>query len=192
MPLRQAFLQIRNTNNGRTAAPAQYISPMNRTCIRICISKRAARAAAAAICLGAVALAQPALAALGDAGSTIDKDATQLRAQRSAAAAAPSGNYTVQELTLPSGTVVREYLTSSNQIFAVTWHGPNIPDLQQLLGSYYGRYSTAVQAHGRGRQPVTVQEPDLVVRSAGHARAFYGMAYLPQQFPPGLTVQQIR
>ena len=35
-------------------------------------------------------------------------------------------------------------------------------------------------------------QPDLVVHSFGHARAFHGQAYLPQELPPGVTPQELR
>jgi hypothetical protein len=98
----------------------------------------------------------------------------------------------VHELQLPGGTQVREYLTAANQVFAIAWRGPSGPDLQQLLGTYFPRYSTAARALGRVRRPVIVEESDLVIRTGGHARAFFGVAYLPRQMPAGITAEQIR
>ena len=130
-----------------------------------------------------------ALAALGENASTVERDVMQLRAQRSVT---PSSAYSVHELQLPGGTQVREYLTSANQVFAITWHGPSIPDLQQLLGAYFPRLSAAARASGRPRRPVTLEESDLVIHTGGHPRAFFGSAYLPQRMPAGVTAEQIR
>ncbi len=130
-----------------------------------------------------------ALAALGEDSSTVERDVMQLRAQRSVT---PSSAYSVHELQLPGGTQVREYLTASNRVFAIAWSGPSIPDLQQLLGSYFPRYRAAAEATGRSRRPVAVDASDLVIRTGGHARAFFGVAYLPGQMPSGVRAEQIR
>ncbi len=112
-----------------------------------------------------------------------------MRAQRSVTA---STAYSVHELQLPGGTLVREYLTSANRVFAVAWKGPSIPDLQQLLGTYFPRYRVATEAIGRARRGVVVEHSDLVIHTGGHTRAFYGVAYLPTQMPSGVQPDQIR
>lgn len=140
----------------------------------------------------AAALLAPglALAALGQDGSSVESDRVQLKAQRNIT---QSSGYSVHELTLPGGTKVREYLSPNQQIFAVAWNGPSIPDLQQLLGAHFARYQSAAARAARGlRRPVVLQEPDLVIQSNGHARAFSGVAYLPQQMPSGVSAEQIR
>jgi hypothetical protein len=149
-----------------------------------CLARIAAR------CLLAASLAPGlAFATLGEDGSTVDHDRVQLRAQRSVSQASA---YSVHELQLPGGTQVREYLTAANQVFAVAWNGPSIPDLQQLLGTYFPRYQAAAQANQGARRPVVVQASDLVIHTGGHQRAFFGAAYLPKQMPAGMTEEQIR
>src|SRR5260221_3173408 len=64
--------------------------------------------------------------------------------------------------------------------------------LQQLLASYFPRYRAAAEATGRSRRPVAVDASDLVIRTGGHARAFFGVAYLPGQMPSGVRAEQIR
>lgn len=130
-----------------------------------------------------------AFATLGQDAATIELDRAQLQAQR---AVTQSPRYTVHELTLPGGTQVREYLTATQQVFAVAWSGPSIPDLQQLLGSYFTRYVAAAKANGRARKPVAVEDSDLVVHTGGHFRAFSGVAYLPGRMPSGVSAEQIR
>jgi len=130
-----------------------------------------------------------ALAALGEDSSTVERDVKQLRAQRSVSSATA---YSVHELHLPGGTQVREYLTASNRVFAIAWTGPSVPDLQQLLASYFPRYRSAAEAMGRSRRPAAVEDSDLVIRTGGHARAFFGVAYLPGQMPSGVRAEQIR
>jgi len=101
--------------------------------------------------------------------------------------------YAVHEIRLPSGTVVREYVSNTGKVFAVTWRGPFLPDLQQLLGEYFEQYKqAATAAHTRGRGPLLIREPALVVESGGHMRAFAGKAYLPGSLPEGLHPDAIR
>jgi hypothetical protein len=151
------------------------------------------RSARAGWLLAAMFVPGIALAALGGDASTVERDASELKAARSVTA---STAFSVHELQL-GATVVREYVSATNQVFAVVWQGPSIPDLQQLLGTYFPRFSKAAQANatqasGRTRRPVRVEESDLVIRTAGHPRAFFGMAYLPGQMPQGVTVEAIR
>jgi Protein of unknown function (DUF2844) len=167
-----------------------YIAPMTH---KFPSSERGAIrsiARAAAFCLLATTLAPNfASATLGEESATVDKDVTRLHAQRSVT---PSTAYSMHELQLPGGTRVREY-SSANRVFAVTWSGPSIPDLQQLLGTaYFPRYSTAVKALRGARRPLAVEESDLVIHTGGHPRAFFGIAYLPTQMPSGLRAEQIR
>jgi Protein of unknown function (DUF2844) len=168
-----------------------YIGPMRHHFP--CSERGAIRslARAAALCLLATTLAPGiASATLGEDASTVEKDVARMHAQRSVTAAAA---YSLHELQLPGGTRVREYMTSANRVFAVSWSGPSIPDLQQLLGtSYFPRYSAATQALRGARRPVAVEQSDLVIHTGGHARAFFGIAYLPTQMPSGVSAEQIR
>jgi len=74
--------------------------------------------------LGAVLLAgavtHPAFAALGGDAASVDTDAAKMKGQARATAVA---GYTVKEITLPSGTLVREYVSAEGKVFAVTWSG---------------------------------------------------------------------
>ena len=103
------------------------------------------------------------------------------------------GGYTVHQLTMPSGTVVREFVASSDaQVFAVAWRGPFMPDLKALLGDSFGSFVQAASQNGIGRGSVTLNQPELVMRSAGRMRAFDGFAYLPSQLPKGVQVENLR
>jgi hypothetical protein len=99
---------------------------------------------------------------------------------------------TVQTLTLPSGTVVREYVSTAGVVFAVSWQGPVLPPLKQLLGSdNFTQYTTA-QSQRSGKGFAGVDLPGLVVNSGGHMGAFFGRAWLPQSLPAGITTQDIQ
>jgi hypothetical protein len=142
------------------------------------------------LCLLAAAL--PAGAVLGGdlASVGIDQATMQARLQSSSA-----GSYTLHEMSAPTGTKVREYVSSAGKVFAVAWRGPAIPNLRQLLGPYFDRYQQAARAYKaqhRGRGPMLVRADGLVVQTAGHARAFSGRAYAPDMVPSGVSINEIQ
>ncbi len=104
--------------------------------------------------------------------------------------------YTVHEIKATNGTVVKEYASSAGKIFAVAWQGPFLPDFRQILGGYFERFSQGSQARNNNRPrirgPILIQEPGLVVHSGGHMRAYFGRAYLPDQVPQGVNIEEIR
>ncbi|WP_027801628.1 DUF2844 domain-containing protein [Paraburkholderia dilworthii] len=127
-------------------------------------------------------LAFAAHAALGQNVSTVDSD--QARMHAVARTASTQNAYSVQLMTLPSGTLVREYVAANGIVFGVAWEGPTLPDLKTVLGSSFDAY-VAGSAARRGT-PLAVSSSDLVVYSGGHLRAFSGYAYLPQALPAGV------
>jgi hypothetical protein len=132
-------------------------------------------------------------ASLGDDVGSVKADKARMRGvQRTTR----SELYTVHEIKASNGTVVREYVSSAGKIFAVAWQGPFIPDLRRLLGRYSERFSQASQARNnnrpRVRGPLLIQEPGLVVQSGGHMRAYFGRAYIPDQVPQGVNIEEIK
>jgi hypothetical protein len=122
-----------------------------------------------------LALGSPAFASLGGNLSSVETDGAQMKAQ--------------------TGTVVREYVSPEGRVFGVTWQGPFIPSMQQLLGTYFKQYTAGVKAQhdaGPGRRPLSIQQPNLVVHNTGHMRSFYGRAYDPGLLPEGITANTIR
>jgi Protein of unknown function (DUF2844) len=161
----------------------------------------------------ALAASQSAHAALGSAPLTPPPDASVssrvvqpasgtaqsvMRSESSAASStsSTSASYTVRETTFGNGTVVREYLTASGAVFGISWHGPQMPDLNDLLGSYFPQYVAGVKAvraaRGNARGPVSVNDSGLVVRSGGHMGAFSGVAWLPSELPAGVSGSDIQ
>ena len=133
--------------------------------------------------------------ALGELGGTLDSIQADQQRMRAEAQIQPSQDYTVHEIKAPTGTVVREYVSSSGRVFGVAWQGPFVPDLRQLLGSYFEQYSRAAQAQRAsrvGRQPLNIQEEGLVVQTSGHMRAYAGRAYDPGLLPSGVSANVIR
>ena len=143
--------------------------------------------------LGAVLLAGsvtlPAFAALGGDAASVDTDAAKMKGQARATAV---GGYTVKEITLPSGTLVREYVSAEGKVFAVTWSGMSQPDLQQTLGTYFEQYKAAATAPHAGHHHLMIHQPDLVLNSGGHMRAWTGKAYVPALLSPNFSFGDIR
>jgi hypothetical protein len=138
----------------------------------------------------------PAWASLGGNVSSLETDRVQMRAS---AHVMQRGAYEVHEMQVPGGTVVDEYVSPQGTVFAVSWHGQFPPPMQQILGTYFQQYATALQAQANqpqpkmyGHRPLNIQQQGLVVQTAGHMRAHSGRAYLPDLLPPGMTVNQIQ
>ena len=133
-----------------------------------------------------------AFAVLGGSEASVQADQVHLQAALRSTRAA---SYTVHELRAPTGIVVREY-AAGGTVFGVAWDGPWPPDMQQLLGSYFEPYLSAVQAQSQngshGRHPVHVELPGLVVNISGHPRSFHGQAFVPDMMPQGLKAEEIR
>ena len=132
-----------------------------------------------------------ALAALGGDLTSIQSDVESLKAQARAATPAAAGAYTVHELTTQMGTVVREYANPAGKVFAVTWRGPQMPNLSQLLGSYVQELQKAASAPHQGHRHLMVSKPDLMISSNGHMRAFYGRAYIPSLAPASVAIAEL-
>jgi hypothetical protein len=146
---------------------------------------------AALACIGGGALftPTPARAALGGPYASIAADSAQLRA--SIKVTAQSG-YEVHALTLPSGTVVREYVTGNGTVFAIAWNGPSQPNLSTLLGTYFADFQNAAKTGHSGRNRLDLARSDLVVQAGGHMRAFFGRAYLVAAVPNGVATDELR
>lgn len=132
----------------------------------------------------------PAFAGLGDTATPVGAD--QAPGKTVVRRAVPARSYTIQDIQAGDGTTVREYVASDGKVFAVTWSGPVMPDLEQLFGGHYQPYRGELQARQPGRGPLRIDRGDLVVESGGHMRAFRGRAYLPQRLPAGVSADEIR
>jgi hypothetical protein len=134
-------------------------------------------------------LALPAMAALGGDAASVQKDAAQFKAE---IRSTQKQNYAVHEMQTSGGTMVREYVSPDGKVFAVSWQGPFIPDLQQLLGTSYERFIAAGKNRHGVRGPLGINESDLVLVSAGHMRSYTGKAYIPQMLPEGVHADAIQ
>jgi hypothetical protein len=157
------------------------MNPESRHCLR----RRASLAVLAAMTTLAGVSAN---AALGGLEATVQADQQHMGATLRVLRPGP---YTLHEMQTPTGTVVREYVSPEGMVFGVAWQGPAMPDLRQLLGSYFDRY-VGVVAQRKAKGPVVVEQPGLVVHSGGHMRAFVGHAYIPEALPQGVAPDSIR
>jgi hypothetical protein len=145
-------------------------------------------------------------ATLGGPASSVADDAAQMNATDGAnpehpmfglaAQKAPtSGNFTVEQITTPDGTVVSEYADQGGTVFAVTWRGPKPPDVSTLLGTYFKQYSEAANNGAPspfGLHAASVHASDVTVETAGHMGFMWGRAYLPARMPASVNLSDIK
>lgn len=134
-------------------------------------------------------LPHSARAALGGSAASVESDRVSMKGLTRPV---PTGALQKQELQLPSGTVVTEYLGSNGLVYAVTWHGPALPDLHALLGAYFDKFQTAAHQPVVRHRLVRLNSPDLVIESSGKMRAFVGRAWVPTMLPSGVTPADIQ
>jgi hypothetical protein len=135
------------------------------------------------------AFALPALAELGGDLSSVESDQLKMKGTlRTTTTEA----YTVHEIQTPTGTVVREYVTPTGKVFAVAWRGPKMPDLRQTLGTYFNQYTQAPRPAHPNHAHFSVTQPNFVLQSSGHMRAYFGRAYVPQLLPQDVPVTDIQ
>jgi hypothetical protein len=149
----------------------------------------------AGLVLSSLLLPLRATAALGGDEVSVEADQQQMKAKRAVRA---SANYSVHEITTPYGTTVREYVSPDGKVFGVAWRGPFLPDFRQILGDSYGTFAQSAQDARSARPrrsrnaPLAVAQPDLVMHSMGHTRAYVGQAYIPGMIPQGVNATDIK
>jgi hypothetical protein len=100
--------------------------------------------------------------------------------------------YSLHEIRLTGGTRVREYLDAGGIVIAVSWSGPFMPDLRQLLGSHFSTLVDQAASKPRaGQGALLLARPEVVIESGGHMRAWQGRAWLPDRLPAGLNANDI-
>lgn len=146
------------------------------------------RIAVVLACLAATAPIQ-AHAALGETSASVRSDVAKLQAQVGSTSHA---RYTTAVISLPSGTVVKEYISPAGTVFALSWHGLRPPDLSQFLGRYYTAYQAALAKQSRPRlHHLQIDAGGMVFETHGHMRDMWGSAYLPALMPAGLSLQDL-
>lgn len=132
-------------------------------------------------------------ATLGSDVTTVNEDRAKM--QGALMSITRNDRFEIHQLQASNGTTVREYVSSTGTVFAVSWEGPWMPDLRQVLGPYFDAYQRTVPAVRNARRshgPMTFRSGDLVVQIGGHPRAFVGRAYIERLMPQGMQAQTIR
>ena len=153
------------------------------------IWSRTGQLAAGIIMAGLVSAAH---AALGGAETSVAQDGSPVMLlHRLHSVAAVSGVIT-QSVQTTSGVEVQEF-SANGTVFAIRWAGSVVPDMSQLLGTYFPTYRAALFARSPvfRRAPVAVKQSGLVAHAGGHMRAYFGSAYAPALVPAGLDLSTL-
>lgn len=92
------------------------------------------------------------------------------------------------ELTLPSGLVVHQFVSPTGAVYAVTWRGPRMPNLRELLGPYFTQIDNRDAFPHNGHHQMTMSGFDLEIRAGGHRGSFSGRAWVPSMVPIGVSI----
>ncbi|MDQ7979404.1 DUF2844 domain-containing protein [Paraburkholderia sp. SARCC-3016] len=101
----------------------------------------------------------------------------------------------IRAWTDEGGTTIHEYATGDGLIFAYTWEGPTMPNLDGLLGRYSGSYRAKAAELAGSRASLhasRVVQPDVIVDSGGQMRSYVGRAWLPAAIPPGISPSDLQ
>lgn len=135
-----------------------------------------------------LALAFPAWGALGDNVMSVQNDQIHMKGTLRSVA---NERYVLHEIRTASGGSVREFVSPGGSVFGLAWEGPNVPDLQQILGQYFETMKQAASQR-RSRGPLIIHTPEFVFEQTGHMRSFRGRAYLPQDLPQSVDAAEIQ
>jgi hypothetical protein len=130
-------------------------------------------------------------AALGETAASVRADAATLHST-AVARASSRHEFSVQRMTLPSTTVVDQYLSTDGTVFALRWRGPTPPDLSQLFGAYFPDYQALATQPHRRRARVHVDTGRMIYEAGGHMRDYWGLAYVPALMPAGVTEDDLQ
>jgi hypothetical protein len=131
----------------------------------------------------------PAWATLGEHEGSVSLDQQVLRGEIEEEVHA---GYKIHVMITADGAVIREYVSPQGKVFAISWHAHILPDLQQLLGSYFPRVRQAAQARVQHGGPLVIETPDFVYFSGGRMMDFHGRAFVPGLLPSNVTAEVVR
>jgi len=150
-----------------------------------------ARYGAVLALVAAVTLASnSASAGLGERFDSVAKDHLALHGTTLAVTTHPG--YSLHETTTADGATVRQFVSPSGTVFAVSWAGRTQPDLQVLLAKHYGQYLEATKQPHASHKVLNVTSPDVVINVTRHVRGFTGSAHVPALVPPTVSIADLR
>ncbi len=133
--------------------------------------------------------ALPAWAALGEYEGSVSLDQRILRGEIREEV---HTGYKLHQIITADGAVIREYVSPEGKVFAISWHAHFLPNLPQLLGSYFSRVQQTAQAKVQRGGPLVIQTRDFVYFSGGRMMDFHGSAYVPGLLPKNVTAEVVR
>jgi hypothetical protein len=131
-------------------------------------------------------------AVLGGNVDTVQADTMRLRGERRLST---SVGYTVHEILVADGSVVREYANAQGTVFMVTWNMRYKPRLADLLGAFDAEYrlaATHALEQPGVRKQISLERGDLVVQQSAHLQNYRGRAWLRSKLPAGFSAEAIR
>ena len=136
-----------------------------------------------------IASAPRASAALGQPVRSVEGDRIMMQGELKII---PGEGFTVHQIATKAGITVKEYASADGVVYGVSWRGPVMPDLSQLLGSYFAEFQRAAAAQAPyRRRHIMVHTQKLVVETSGHMRDLRGRAYLPALLPAGANAAMV-
>ncbi len=168
-----------------------------RTSVTILRKTQSDRLVAALLCFLALGASTSALATLGEKMPDVPTTPATTTATTKQAVRHPAVHadaYSVYESQLENGTTVKEFADANGMVFAVSWVGPMLPDLQGLLGRHYETFAAGAQAArkpGSLGAPLAITQDQVIIRSNGRMRHFFGHAYTPSQIPAGVNINDL-
>ena len=138
--------------------------------------------------LAAVCVSAPALAALGGDATSVEADRASMKG---ALRVTTTVDYDIHEIQTPAGGVIHEYVSAQGKVFAVTWRGPGLPDLGQLLGSYSAQLAKAATGPHYNHHHLRIETPEVVMQSDAYLRTRSGRAWVRALLPQNLSLKDI-
>jgi Protein of unknown function (DUF2844) len=130
----------------------------------------------------------PAFAALGGDATSVEADRAKLKGTLHTT---PTVDYTVHEIQTAGGMVVHEYVSAEGKVFAVSWRGPGMPNLPQLLGNYSAQLAQARSQPHFNHHQLNVATADVVMQQSAHLHSFFGRAWVPALLPQNFPLNDI-
>jgi hypothetical protein len=138
--------------------------------------------------LAALCVSGAALAALGGDAASVERDRASMKG---VARITPAVEYSVHEIETAGGTVIHEYVSAQGKVFAVSWRGPGLPDLAQLLGGYSQQLQQGAPQPHYNHHRLNIETPQVLMQSGGHLRTRYGRAWVPALLPQNFSLKDL-